>query len=84
MAQGRHEAQAEAARITEAASRHIATERAAAAISLRQDVGTLATQLAERIVGEQLTNEELSQRVIDRFMSDVEADLASTPTGADA
>ena len=41
-------------------------------------------KLAERIVGEQLTNEELSQRVIDRFMSDVEADLASTPTGADA
>ena len=84
VAQGRHEAQAEAARITDAAARHIATERAAAAISLRQDVGTLATQLAERIVGEQLTDVELSQRVIDRFMNDVEADLASTPTGADA
>ncbi|WP_099331644.1 F0F1 ATP synthase subunit B [Actinomyces minihominis] len=84
VAQARHEAQVDAQRITDAAKRQIAAERTAAAVALRQDVGTLATQLAERIVGEQLTDEALSQRVIDRFMNDVEADLNTNTIGVDA
>lgn len=84
IAQGRHEAQAEAARVASAASRQIETERQAAAVSLRVQVGSLATELAERIVGEQLKNTELSERVIDRFMADVEADLDKQKVGTDA
>ena len=84
VAEAKQEAQEEAQRITEAANRQIDTERTAAAISLRKDVGTLATDLAERIIGEQLEDQALSQRVIDRFMDEVEQDLKPTPVGADA
>lgn len=84
VAQGRHEAQVEAARVAAAAARQIETERQAAAIALRVQVGSLATELAERIVGEQLKDTELSERVIDRFMADVEADLDRQTVGTDA
>ncbi len=84
IAQGRHDAQAEAARVTDAAHRRIETERQAAEVALRVQVGTLATELAERIVGEQLKDTALSQRVIDRFMADVEADLDKQSVGTDA
>jgi F-type H+-transporting ATPase subunit b len=35
-------------------------------------VGTLATQLAGRIVGESLEDDERSTRVVDRFLTDLE------------
>ena len=78
VAQAREEASAEAARITENAQRQIAAERQAAQVLLRRDVGSLATDLAERIIGEQLKDTELSSRVIDRFMDDLESDLEKT------
>lgn len=84
IAQARTDAQAESERITEAAKAQIETERTAAAVALRKDVGALATELAERIVGEQLKDSALSQRVIDRFMDDVQEDMQSSPVGADA
>lgn len=84
VAQAREDANAEAARIQETADKRIAASSQAAAIALRQDVGELATELAEKIVGEALTDKELSSRVIDRFMDELEEDMASTPTGADA
>ena len=80
VAEARARAVDEAARITEAASRQIAAERQAAASALRQDVGGLATQLAEKIVGEQLKDKALSARVIDRFMDDLEDDLKAQST----
>lgn len=84
VAQARSDAQEEAGRITEAAKRQIDSERTAAAIALRKDVGALASQLAERIVGEQLKDQALSERVINRFMEDVEEDLQPRRVGADA
>src|SRR5690625_2731724 len=66
-------AQAEADRILESAKRHIEAERQPAAASLRTDLGVLATALAERIVGESLADDERRQRVIDRFLDDLEA-----------
>lgn len=80
--QSRRDATAEAARITEAATRQIDAERQAAAVSLRQDVGGLATELAEKIVGEQLKDKALSSRVIDRFMDELEADMSKVDVGA--
>ena len=56
-------------------------------ISLRTDVGLLASTLAERIVGEQLKDAELSARVIDRFLDGLEAAPAGerrvAPTAGD-
>ena len=73
VAQARTDAQAEAAGIVEGAQRQILADKQAAQISLRTDVGMLATTLAERIVGEQLKDTALSERVIDRFLDELEA-----------
>ncbi len=83
VAQAHHEAQLEAQRIAEAANRQIEAERMSAEISLRRDVGSMATDLAERIIGEQLKDQELSRRVVDRFMDEVENELEQAPVGAD-
>lgn len=72
VAKARTDAQAEAAGIVEGAQRQILAEKQAAQISLRTDVGMLASTLAERIVGEQLSDTALSERVIDRFLDELE------------
>ena len=72
VAKARTDAQAEAAGIIEGAQRQILAEKQAAQISLRTDVGMLASTLAERIVGEQLSDTALSERVIDRFLDELE------------
>ena len=72
IAKARDDAQAEAAGIIEGAQRQILAEKQAAQISLRTDVGMLASTLAERIVGEHLSDTALSERVIDRFLDELE------------
>ena len=47
-------------------------ERQQAVASLRAEVGTLAIDLAGRIVGESLDDDERSTRVVDRFLADLE------------
>ena len=78
IAAARSEASAEAARILDNAQRQILAEKQAAEISLRTDVGLLATELAERIVGEHLSDAALTSRVIDRFMDELEAQSTVT------
>lgn len=77
VAEHKEKAAAEAARITEQAQQHIAAERASAAHSLQAEVGALATQLASRIVGEALEDDTRSQRVVDRFLADLDADQSA-------
>jgi F-type H+-transporting ATPase subunit b len=72
IAEMREQAQAEARRVTEAAQAQIEAERQQALISLRAEVGTLATELAGRIVGESLTDEARQNRMVDRFLSELE------------
>ncbi|MBF0943292.1 MAG: F0F1 ATP synthase subunit B, partial [Actinomyces sp.] len=48
--------------------------RQAAQISLRSDVGLLASELAEKLVGEHLENTDLTARVVDRFLDELEAE----------
>lgn len=70
-------AQSEANRILQNANRQIEAERQTAEISLRTDVGLLAVELASKIVGESLRDDELATRVIDRFIAELEAQNAS-------
>ena len=49
-----------------------APERQQAITSLRAEVGSLATTLAGRIVGESLDDEARQSRVIERFLADLE------------
>lgn len=60
-------AKPEAERTIEFAQRQIQSEYQLSQISLRSEVGILACELADKIVGEHLQNTELSARVIDRF-----------------
>lgn len=68
----RGKAQEEAARITAAASAQIEAERAQAINSLRNEIGTLATELASKIVGEALNDQVRQSRIVDRFLEDLE------------
>ena len=68
----REQAQAEARRVTEAAQAQIEAERQQALHTLRAEVGTLATELASRIVGESLTDEARQSRMVDRFLTELE------------
>jgi F-type H+-transporting ATPase subunit b len=72
----KEKAAAESARITAQAHVQIESERQAAVVSLRSEVGTLATTLAGRIVGEALNDDERSARVVDRFLADLESQNA--------
>lgn len=78
VAEARQNASAEASRISEQASVQIAAERQQAVSALRTEVGTLATSLASKIVGEALNDDARSQRVVDRFLADLEQEQAST------
>lgn len=74
VAKARKDAEDEAARVMESAQRQIQAERQAAEISLKSEVGLLATELAEKIVGEHLKDNELTARVVDRFLDDLESE----------
>jgi F-type H+-transporting ATPase subunit b len=69
----RQRAQEEAERIMQAASQQIQAERQQAMVQLRQEVGTLSVTLASRIVGESLTDEARQRRVVDNFLTELEA-----------
>jgi len=84
VAEAKAKAQAEAARIVEAAHRQIEAERASAVVSLREEVGGLATELASRIVGESLADDARQSRVIDRFLDDLDAGLAGKAEATDS
>ena len=73
IAEMRERAEAEARRITEAAQAQIDAERQQALISLRAEVGSLATELASRIVGESLADQARQSRMVDRFLDGLEA-----------
>ena len=72
IAEMREQAQAEARRVTEAAQSQIEAERQQVLIALRAEVGTLAVELASRIVGESLTDEARQRRLVDRFLGELE------------
>ena len=55
----------------------IESERAGALASLRAEVGTLAVDLASRIVGEVLSDDKRSEALVDRFLADLEQDQLS-------
>ncbi len=83
----REQAQAESSRIVEHGKSQIEAERQQAITSLRAEVGTLATSLAGRIVGESLDDDDRAARVVDRFLADLELhdearDAGSSTNGA--
>ena len=78
VAEMREQAQAESTRIVEHGKTQIEAERQQAVTSLRAEVGALATGLAGRIVGESLDDEARQSRVVERFLTELEADQSQS------
>jgi F-type H+-transporting ATPase subunit b len=72
VAEMRQRGQAEYDRLTAAAQAQIDAQIQQALTSLRAEVGTLAVELAGRIVGEALQDEARQRRTVDRFLAELE------------
>ena len=68
----RAEGEAERQRIVEAAQAQLAADRQQAITALRAEIGTLAVDLASRVVGESLEEEARQRRTVDRFLAQLE------------
>ena len=77
----RKQAQEEADRITAHARAQLEAERLQIVAQLRTEVGTMATTLAERIVGESLEDDERRSRTVERFLVSLEDDEATSSSG---
>jgi F-type H+-transporting ATPase subunit b len=66
----------EAERITAQAHQRIEAERQAAFSSLRSEVGTLALDLSEKVIGESM-DDSRSAAIVDRFLADLEREGAT-------
>ncbi|MEU9989925.1 F0F1 ATP synthase subunit B [Streptomyces sp. NPDC048045] len=78
IAEMRAEGQRQREEIVAAGHTQIAADRNAAAQSLRQDVGRIATELAGKLVGESLEDHARQSRVIDRFLDELEEKAEAT------
>ncbi|HTT52521.1 MAG TPA: F0F1 ATP synthase subunit B [Streptosporangiaceae bacterium] len=76
IAELREQGEAERRRLVEAAHTQIEADRQQAIHSLRAEVGTMAVELASRVVGESLANEARQRRVVERFLDDLERESA--------
>jgi len=77
IAEMREQAGAEGRRLIEAAHAQIEADRQQAVQSLRTEVGTLAVELASRVVGESLTDEARQRRVVERFLDELDQQAGS-------
>ena len=71
-------AREESERIINAGREQLAAQRESIVRDLRSEVGSLAVELAGRIVGESLADEARSRGTVDRFISELDA---AGPTG---
>ena len=66
------QAREESERVIAAGREQLDAQRASIVRELRTEVGTLAVDLASKIVGESLTDEARRKGTVDRFLSDLE------------
>jgi F-type H+-transporting ATPase subunit b len=59
----------------------LAAERTQAVAQLRHEVGGIALQLAERVIGHELQNDERQRQLVDDFIAGLES---SSPAGSDS
>ncbi|PRW64628.1 F0F1 ATP synthase subunit B [Actinopolyspora mortivallis] len=79
----RSQAQAESDRIISQGQAQLAAQKAQVVAELRADLGRQAVDLASKVVGESLENEERTQRTVDRFLDELESTSApSTSTSS--
>lgn len=76
VAEGRAQGVAERERIIASAAAQVDADRQQALTALRAEVGTLAIELASKVVGESLADEARQSRMVDRFLADLEGEAA--------
>ncbi|MCQ4080412.1 F0F1 ATP synthase subunit B [Streptomyces sp. RB6PN25] len=82
IAEMREEGQRQRDAIIAAGHAQIEADRRQVTVTLRQEVGRIATDLAGRVVGESLEDAARQSRVIDRFLDDLEAKADETQGAA--
>jgi F-type H+-transporting ATPase subunit b len=80
----RAQAQAEQARIVQRGEEMLAAQRQQIVRELRTEIGSLAVDLAERIVGASLADDVRQRGTVDRFVAELEGMSARAPVGAPA
>jgi F-type H+-transporting ATPase subunit b len=75
--QARSEASAQKDAIIASAHTQLEADRNSAVNVLKADLGKLATELADKIVGERATDAALQERIIDRFLDELDAKLGA-------
>ena len=80
----RQQAREESDRILKAAHAQLEAERQQAVHQLRSEVGSMATALAERIVGESLDDEVRRSRIVERFLEELEREDDREPASEGA
>jgi F-type H+-transporting ATPase subunit b len=76
VAQGRADGVAERERIIASATAQVEADRQQALSALRAEVGSLAVELASKIVGESLADEARQSRMVDRFLAELDTEAA--------
>ncbi|MGH3319404.1 MAG: F0F1 ATP synthase subunit B [Streptosporangiaceae bacterium] len=79
--QAADEARAKGDEILRRAEEQITAERQRAMTQLRDELGRLAVELAGRVVGESLQDDARQNRVVERFLSDLERAPEGPETG---
>lgn len=77
----RTQAQEESARIVARGEEQLATARQQVVNELRGQIGTLAVDLAGRVVGESLADDARRSGTVDRFLADLDGMAAGSPDG---
>jgi F-type H+-transporting ATPase subunit b len=80
VAELRAQGEAERQRLVAAAHDQIEADRAQAIQALRTEMGSLAVELASRVVGEALDEDARQRRVVDRFLEELETEQVPEST----
>jgi len=80
VAELRAQGEAERQRLVAAAHDQIEADRAQAIQALRAEMGSLAVELASRVVGEALDEDARQRRVVDRFLEELETEQVPEST----
>jgi F-type H+-transporting ATPase subunit b len=74
----RSQAQAESARIIARGEEQLTAQRQQVVSQLRAEIGTLAVELASRVVGESLADDARRSGTVDRFLAELDGMTAGT------
>jgi F-type H+-transporting ATPase subunit b len=77
LAELKEQAAREAERLIETGKSSLVAERDSAARALRAEIGSLALELASRIVNEKLQDDKVANRVVDDFIAELEGKKVS-------